>query len=136
MNQSILALLLVSALSGCATHEPNKDSFITGEASYRERIAMLPGIRFEAVLQDVSLADAPAVEIGKFVVEDAGNPPFSFNIAYNPSDIKPGHRYTVRASLKNGDTLLFTTDKFVPVISNGVVSDIKITMIRVATPQP
>ncbi len=136
MNQSLVTLLLVSTLSSCATHAPSKNSFITGQASFRERIAVQPETRFEALLQDVSLADAPAVNLGNFVIENAGNPPYAFSIAYNPADIKPGHRYTVRATLKNGDFLIFTTDTFIPVISNGKVRDIQITMVSVAPPHP
>lgn len=136
MNQSLLTLLLISTLSSCAKHEPSKSSFVTGEASYRERIAIQPGTRFEAVLQDVSLADAPAVNLGNFVIENAGNPPYRFNIAYNPANTKPGHQYTVHATLRNGDSLIFTSDTFIPVISNGKVIDIQITMVSVAPPHP
>ena len=37
-----------------------RDSAIKGTATYRERIAMPPNAVFEATLEDVSLADAPA----------------------------------------------------------------------------
>ncbi len=136
MNSSLLSLLLVAILASCATHQPNKTAFITGEASYRERIAVQPGTRFEAVLQDVSLADAPAVELGKFVIENAGNPPYQFSIAYDSSKIELGHQYAVRATLRNGDFLIFTSDTFIPVINNGKVNDIQINMVSVAPPHP
>lgn len=129
-------LLLATVLTGCTTHQPSNTNSITGEAYYRERITMPAGSRLEVLLQDVSLADAAAVELGKFTIEDAGNPPYRFEISYNPADIKPGHRYTVRASLRNADVLIFTSDTFIPVINNGIVSEIQIPMISVARPRP
>ena len=66
-----------------------KAGHVTGTASYRERIALPPGAVFEAVLEDVSVADAPASELGRATVADPGNPPFDFDIAYDPADIDP-----------------------------------------------
>ncbi len=136
MNFPSISLLLVTALTGCATHQPSKTDAITGEAYYRERITMPAGTRLEVLLQDVSLADAAAVELSKFAIEDAGNPPYRFEISYNPADIKPGHRYAVRASLRNADVLIFTSDTYIPVINNGIISNIQIPMISVARPRP
>jgi putative lipoprotein len=70
------------------------------------------------------------------VIENAGNSPYKFSIAYNPTDITPGHDYAVRATLKNGDFLIFTSDTFIPVISNGKVSNIQIRLVSVAPPHP
>jgi putative lipoprotein len=136
MTQSFLSILVIATLAGCASNEPSINSVITGEASYRERIAVKPGTRFEVVLQDVSRADAPATNLGNFVIENAGNPPYAFSIAYNPADINSGHSYAVRATLRNGSSLIFTSDTVIPVINNGKVTGISINMIRVAPAQP
>jgi len=58
---------------------------ITGSATYRERIALPPGTVFEATLEDVSRADAPAEVVGRVRVEKPGQPPFRFSIAYDPA---------------------------------------------------
>ncbi len=93
---------------------------VTGTAAYRERIAMLPGTVFEAVLEDVSLADAPATVLGSYVNDDAGNPPYGFAIDYDAAAIQPGHRYAVRARLTGPDgRLLFVTDTLAPVLTQG-----------------
>ena len=49
-------------------------------------MALPPGAVFEAVLEDVSLADAPAIELGRATLADPGNPPFEFEIDYDPAD--------------------------------------------------
>jgi len=104
---------------------------ITVSASYRERIAMMPGVTFEAQLQDVSLADAPAKILGTVTVNDAGNPPYEVALPYNPGAIQDGRRYAVRASLRMGDRLLFTTDTHTPVLTDSAGTDVSITMVKV-----
>lgn len=104
---------------------------VTGVASYRERIAMPPGVEFEAVLEDVSRADAPAVVIGLTRIPDAGNPPYRFSIEFDPARIDPTRSYAVRASLRHEGALLFTTDTSHPVLTRGAPSEVEITLIRV-----
>lgn len=103
---------------------------VTGVASYLERIAMPPGAEFEAALEDVSLADAPAVVIGLARIPDAGNPPYRFSIDYDPARIDPTRTYVVRASLRYDGELLFTTDAPPPVLTRGAPDDVEIIMIR------
>jgi putative lipoprotein len=72
---------------------------VSGPALYLERIAAPPLDRFVAVLEDISRADAPAKQVGRVVRESAGNPPYSFEIAYDPGAIDPSRTYAVSASL-------------------------------------
>jgi putative lipoprotein len=87
---------------------------LRGEAFYRERIALPPLAVFEAVLQDVSRADAPAEILGRARLDPAGQPPFHFEIAYDEAALRPGRRYAVRANVTLDGRLLFTTDRFIP----------------------
>jgi uncharacterized lipoprotein YbaY len=125
-------LLIAAFLSGSAAGTPTDSAFITGEAIYRERIAAPPGTRFEAVLEDVSLADAPSVQIGKVVIDNAGQPPYRFSIAYNPEQIFASHTYVVRTALRQDGCLLFTSDTHTPVITRGNPTDVRIVMRQVA----
>ncbi|CAL1240248.1 conserved exported protein of unknown function [Candidatus Methylocalor cossyra] len=95
------------------------DSAIEGTALYLQRLALPPGVEFEAVLEDISAADAPAEPLGRTRLPDPGNPPIHFRIPYDPGRIVPNHRYTVRASLRLGERLLFTTDRIYPVLTQG-----------------
>ncbi len=107
---------------------------ITGTATYRERIAMPPDVTFEVRLEDVSLMDAPAKILSTVTVNGAGNPPYEFAIPYNPDVIQDARRYSVRASLRLGERLLFTTDTHTPVLTGGAGSDVAITMVQVQAP--
>jgi uncharacterized lipoprotein YbaY/uncharacterized lipoprotein NlpE involved in copper resistance len=87
-----------------------------GTASYRERLMLPPDAVFEAQLQDVSRADAPATVLGSARLDPAGQPPFRFQIEYDDAAIRPGGRYTVRATVSHRGRLLFTTDRVYPVL--------------------
>jgi putative lipoprotein len=84
----LAAAVCTSALAGT----------LQGTALYRERIALPPDAVFEAVLEDVSRADAPACVLNRARLDPAGNPPFRFDIAYDDAAVQPGHRYIVRAA--------------------------------------
>ena len=104
---------------------------VSGTASYRERIALPPGAVFEAVLEDVTVADAPSIELGRMTIADPGNPPFSFEIDYDPLEVNPAHTYSVRAQVSVGRKLIFVSDKMNPVLTAGAPSEVEVWMIKV-----
>ena len=108
---------------------PAEAGTVTGTATFRERIALPPGATFEAIIEDASRADAPALVLGRFGPVPAGAPPFAFRIDYDDAAIMPGHRYGVRASVRHEGRLLFTTDRHVPAVAGN--KPIAITMVRV-----
>lgn len=113
---------------GCMSNAAPSEASLTGTATYRERIALPPGAVFEATLEDVSRADAPAEVLGRTRMESPGNPPFKFSIAYDPARIDPSHRYTVRAKVTHEDRLMFTTDTHYPVLSAGQPNHVDMLM--------
>ena len=126
-------------LSGVAA-----ESVVTGTATYRERIALPPDAVFEATLEDVSKADAPAELLSRIRVESPGQPPIRFEIPYDPARIQPNHTYSVRATIHAGTRLLFTTDQHYPVLTKGASQSVDLLLRRVsgklagaaATPSP
>jgi putative lipoprotein len=72
---------------------------VTGTATYRERMALPPGALFEAVIEDVSRADAPASTLATTRIMSPGNPPIAFTITYDPAKVLPDRRYVVRARI-------------------------------------
>jgi putative lipoprotein len=108
---------------------------IQGTAMYRERIALQPAAVFEAVLEDVTRADAPAETIARTRMASPGNPPIAFTIAYDPSKIAPDHRYAVRARILVDDKPLFVTDTTPPVITRGGPVSVSLMLRRVGTGQ-
>ena len=99
---------------------------VTGSALYRERIALPQGAVFEAVLEDTSLADAPAVRIGSTKLDNVRTPPFRFSITYDPAKIVENHTYSVRASVTVDGRLMFTSTTAHPVITKGNPSTVTI----------
>lgn len=74
----IAALSFATGLAGCTALPPEGGSGqVSVEASFRERLALAPGVRLEASLLDVSRADAAAAVIGKTVHENVGSRPIA-----------------------------------------------------------
>lgn len=138
MNRRIFTLLslMLLGLVGCSPKEQAATTAaevpmkISGEAFYRERIAVPPEAQVEVFLEDVSLADAPAKIIGSKVIPNAGQPPYKFEIEYLPSAIIPGHRYNLRARLSANGELLFITDQANLVFAEGQENQTQLLMRR------
>ena len=71
------ALLACASLGACATFGEDTNAMtqasetmtLTGQLSYRERIALLPGSTAIVRLEDVSRADAPSTVIASETIE-------------------------------------------------------------------
>jgi putative lipoprotein len=103
-----------------------------GTATYRERMALPPNAVFEATLEDVSKADAPAEVVTRLRIERPGQPPIQFAFTYDSSRIQPQHRYAVRGRILVGETLLFTTDQQYPVLTSGHGNQVALILRRVS----
>ncbi|MEF1340929.1 YbaY family lipoprotein [Vibrio rotiferianus] len=130
MKKSLLlvtSLLFGAALVGCQSSQTTESvtaeasmKTITGTVAYRERIALPPHAVVTVALEDVSLADAPAKVLAKQTFETEGKQvPLSFELSYNSNDIKPNHRYSLRARIEVDGKLRFINDTSIPVITDG-----------------
>lgn len=129
----IAALSFATGLAGCtALPSEGGSGQVSVEASFRERLALAPGVRLEATLLDVSRADAAAAVIGKTVHENVGQPPYRFAITYDPAAIVANHRYAVRVVLMKDARLLFTTDQVYPVLTGGNPASVQVLLKRVS----
>jgi len=116
---------------------PAQGATLSGTATYRERMALPPEAAFEAVVEDVSRADAPATVIGRIELTPAGQVPIRFDIPYDESRVQPGHGYAVRARVTLGGRLLFTTTQSYPVLKPEASTGVELMMQRVSqTPAP
>lgn len=103
-----LTIIVLSALIGaCGSHQPSQTASIKGEAFYLQRIALPPSAVLTVSLQDVSLADAPAVALAKQSGPITGQVPLPFSLEYDVDQVKPGHRYGVSARIDADGHLLF-----------------------------
>lgn len=75
--------------------------------TYLERMILRPGSELTVTLEDVSKMDVASTIISEEKVVLEGTPPYEVTIKYNKDDIKDMNRYSVRASIKYMDTLMF-----------------------------
>ncbi|EPU0254671.1 TPA: YbaY family lipoprotein [Pseudomonas aeruginosa] len=100
-------LLAASILAGCGTQQSTSNASFDGEVFYRERIALPPSARLSVSLEDVSLADAPSVQLASQTREITSQVPLAFHLEYDPKQVKPGHSYAVSARIELNGQLLF-----------------------------
>ena len=112
-----------------------KPRTLTGTVMYRERMALPPSAVVEVKLLDVSLADAPAGVIAQTVIRPRGQVPIPYRLAFNDVKILPGHTYALRASIRAGGRLLFTSTTHQPVLTGGA-DQTEILVQRVAEQPP
>lgn len=105
-----LTLLAATALLGaCQAMHPAAKASLDGEVFYLQRIALPPAATLSVSLQDVSLADAPAVVLAEQSGPVNGQVPLPFHLSYDPAQVKPGHRYAVSARIELDGKLMFIT---------------------------
>lgn len=125
----LLLLLGVSlSLIGACANMNNKS--LQGEVFYLERMALPENAEVYVFLQDVSLADAPAPILAQTVINANGKQvPIPFTLTYDGSVIKANHTYSIRANIKAGDRLMFTTTEHLGLKLDG--SDLQPVKVRV-----
>jgi uncharacterized lipoprotein YbaY len=122
-----------------ATPEPTPAmTVITGQVTYRPRIALQPDAVVEVELQDVSRADAPATIIGKQRIETNGQQvPIPYSIEYNLSQIDPAGLYSIRARIVEGGLVTWLTADAPRVITRGALTDqVEVVVQQSNNPQP
>lgn len=136
-GMAIVGLLLGTLAPACSPTgaETAARATLTGTAFYKERILLPSEAVFEAVLEDVSRADAPAVEVGRTRIDNPGPPPIAFSITYDPAAIDPRMTYAVRALIKVNGRLMFTSYTLHRVITHGAPREVSIPM-RLVNPTP
>lgn len=91
---------------------------IRGTVSYRERMALPPSATVTVQLIDVSRAGASFSIIAETTPLPGRNVPIPYVIRYNDRDIRPNRRYALRAEIRDGRRLLFTTTQNHPILNN------------------
>lgn len=73
----------------------------------------------EVLLQDTSMADAPAQTVARYLGK-AIEFPMHFALKYDPEELLPGQSYSLRISIKNKkNELLYTNDAYLGVTPVG-----------------
>lgn len=109
---------------------------IIGEIGYRERIALMPDSVATITLSDVSLQDVAAPVIAQIDFAITGVPaPFEFKTAKD--SMETGHRYALRATIRDGaGNLHWTTDTVHSVDPEQTQSDLGLLMLKQVAAAP
>jgi len=111
----------------------DNEGVVSGSVAYRERIALPPDAIVEVRLSDVSVQDVAAAPIADTTIRPEGRQvPIPFELRYDPSRIEPNRTYAIRATIRSGGQMLFTTDAVHRVITQGNPNRLDLWLVRVA----
>lgn len=123
--------LLVLVMSCAGNPGSPAGGAVTGTVAYRDRSALPPDAVVQVQLSDVSRQDAPATVVAQTTVEPAGRQaPLPFELRYDPGTIEPTHSYSVRATIRSGGRLLYTSTAAAPVITRGNPDHVELMLAR------
>lgn len=121
----LVGALMVAASAGWAEMRD-----LEGSVSYRERIAMPEGALVEVSLQDISLADAPSVELASVVIRPAGQVPVDYRLAYDSGMLRDGHRYAVQATTTLDGEVAWRTTQVFPALTADAPARVNVMLER------
>jgi putative lipoprotein len=133
-TSGLLWLVLAVWIAGCAPGSPTASGggILRGSVGYRERMALPPDAVVEVKLYDVSIQDGAAPLIAQATVVPAGREvPLPFELRYDPRKIQPARWYALRATIRSGGRLMFTTDTVHRVITHGNPTHLDLQLVRV-----
>lgn len=106
---------------------------LTGEVTYRERIALPVGAVLTIELVDLAIPDQPRLRIAAPI--GAGQVPLSFNLTLDDSLIMPAHDYALNAEIRGGE-IAFRNAEPAPVEPLAQVTPVVIVTTLVAASEP
>jgi putative lipoprotein len=126
----LLALLWIAVSAHSAPIAPLDR--ISGSVTWRERMALPDDAALTVELLDVSKQDVKAERLAQLSVPVGSRQvPLVFELPFYPADVRPAHRYTVRATLTRGGELLYTTTTQAPVLTHGAGKQVQLVLQRV-----
>ena len=140
-------LLSASLLQGCNDSTPaqsneapaqlatpteavNMTSLAT-QVIYLDRSMLPPGAVVEVSLQDVSKVGGKADVLGAKSLTVQGGPPYALGLEYDAAKVKDNHRYSVRATIKLNDQLLYTSTEHLDPFAADAKQPLEITVQKV-----
>lgn len=126
LTMAVLATALV-ATAACAP--PGSVRSVSGEVRFAREVELPEGTVVSVRLLDTTLADAPSVELGLDVIENAGRLPVSFRIEYDPDRVVSGNEYSLSADVRHSDDLLYVNDTVHPVLTRGAPANSDVVVV-------
>ena len=103
---------------------------VTGTVSYRERIVLPPDAVVLVQLRDVSLMDVAAKLISEQIIKPEHSVPIPFSLPYAAQDIDERMTYSVFATIRSGDRLLFVSDRSYQVLTRGHSDHVDLILVQ------
>lgn len=131
---TLLAVFLLALAAGCMHQPPAAEEMgrLTGTIAYKEGMALPPDAEIEVRLADVAKQDVAAYPIAETRFTSQGRQvPLPFELVYARKAIEPDRSYAVRATIRSGGRLLFTTDRRYAVITAGNPTHVDMLLVRV-----
>jgi len=120
MGMLVLGAVL---LAGCSSDHSKlspaagSDRVIRGSISYREHITLPAVADIDIWLNDTTPGYNIMMVTAETTIATAGRQvPIPFELRYDPSRIAAGHTYGLRATIRSGGEMLFTTNEATPVL--------------------
>ena len=123
--------LAIVAAAACSAVGCSSGNTISGEVRFHRDVDLPDGATVTVKLQDTSLADASAIELGQDVIENADRLPVRFSIEYDPDHIDDRAEITLSARIEVGDELLYINDAVHAVLTRGNPRNSDIRVISV-----
>ncbi len=105
LPRTLSLLLLYGFLAACGD---GKTAALSGTVSYKERIALPPEAIIEIILLDTSRENANKARLARQIIMTQGKqPPFAYELRYDPRGIEEDGSYTVAARALIDDEVRF-----------------------------
>lgn len=124
-----MAVLATALATTVACAPGGSAGSISGEVLFAREVELPEGAVVTVRLLDITLADAPSVELGLDVIENAGRLPARFRIEYDPDLIVSGNEYSLSADVRLGDDLLYVNDTVHPVLTGGAPANSDVVVV-------
>ena len=108
--------------------EPVSQPTVTGTVTYRERMALSDRAELKVVLLDVSRQDVLATVIAEQTINNPGQVPIRFELAYDPAKIDERMIYSLRATIHDRGRMVFTSDTHTAVLTRGAGREAHMTL--------
>ena len=123
---AVLAAVLATA-AACELLGPTGS--VTGEVRFVREAALPEGTIVTVMLLDTTWADAPSMELGRDVIENADRLPVSFRVEYGRDRVSDRNEYSLSAEVRHGDDLLYVNDTVHPVLTQSAPGNSDVVVV-------
>lgn len=116
VTRVLSGFILVAAAATFLACGTESDS-ISGEVRFIRDVELPVNAVVIVTLQDISLADASAIELGRDTIIDVQRLPVRFRIEYDGAAVDDRHEYSISARVEADGELLYINDTVHPVLT-------------------